>query len=150
MKGYLNRPDATEEAIEDGWLKTGDIATMDEEGYFRIVDRKKDMIIVSGFNVYPNEIEEVMAMHKGVLEAAAIGIACEATGEKIRVYIVKSDNGLTQEQVIEHARENLTKYKVPKEIVFIDEMPKTNVGKILRKELRELASKESTADKVAA
>ncbi|NMP31610.1 AMP-binding protein [Thalassotalea sp. M1531] len=145
MKGYLNRPDATAETIEDGWLKTGDIATMDEDGYFRIVDRKKDMIIVSGFNVYPNEIEEVMAMHSGVLEAAAIGIACEATGEKIRVYIVKSDSALTQDQVLSHARENLTKYKVPKEIVFIDEMPKSNVGKILRKELRALA-----AEKVAA
>ncbi|MFD2166683.1 AMP-binding protein [Thalassotalea euphylliae] len=145
MKGYLNRPDATEEAIEDGWLKTGDIATMDDDGYFRIVDRKKDMIIVSGFNVYPNEIEEVMAMHQGVLEAAAIGIACEATGEKIRVYIVKSDNGLTEDQVIAHARENLTNYKVPKEIVFIDEMPKSNVGKILRKELRALASEKAAA-----
>lgn len=140
MKGYLNRPDATAEAIEDGWFKTGDIATMDENGYFRIVDRKKDMIIVSGFNVYPNELEEVMAMHEGVLEAAAIGIPCEATGEKIRIYIVKKQADLTQESLIAHARENLTKYKVPKEIVFIDEMPKSNVGKILRKELRTLAA----------
>ena len=140
MKGYLNRPDATAEAIEDGWFKTGDIATMDENGYFRIVDRKKDMIIVSGFNVYPNELEEVMAMHEGVLEAAAIGIPCEATGEKIRIYIVKKQADLTQDALIAHARENLTKYKVPKEIVFIDEMPKSNVGKILRKELRALAA----------
>ncbi|REL26949.1 long-chain-fatty-acid--CoA ligase [Thalassotalea euphylliae] len=140
MKGYLNRPDATAEAIEDGWFKTGDIATMDENGYFRIVDRKKDMIIVSGFNVYPNELEEVMATHEGVLEAAAIGIPCAATGEKIRIYIVKKQADLTQDSLIAHARENLTKYKVPKEIVFIDEMPKSNVGKILRKELRVLAA----------
>lgn len=142
MKGYLNRPDATAETIEDGWLKTGDIATMDEDGYFRIVDRKKDMIIVSGFNVYPNEIEEVMASHPGVLEAAAIGMPFEATGEKIRVYIVKSDKSLTEEQITTHARENLTNYKVPKEICFIEEseMPKSNVGKILRKELRTMAA----------
>ena len=119
--------------IEEGWFKTGDIATMDDEGYFRIVDRKKDMIIVSGFNVYPNEVEEVVALQQGVLEAAAIGVPCEATGEKIRLYIVKSDPALTKEQVIENAREHLTKYKVPKEVEFIDEMPKTNVGKILRK-----------------
>ena len=140
MKGYLNRPDATAEAIEDGWFKTGDIATVDEAGYFRIVDRKKDMIIVSGFNVYPNEIEEVLAMHSGVLEAAAIGMPCTNSGEKIRVYIVKNDNNLTEQQILEHAQENLTKYKVPKEILFIDEMPKSNVGKILRKDLRELAA----------
>ena len=145
MKGYLNRPDATAEAIEDGWFKTGDIATMDEDGYFRIVDRKKDMIIVSGFNVYPNELEEVMAMHSGVLEAAAIGIPCAATGEKIRIYIVKKQADLTEESLIAHARENLTKYKVPKEIVFIDEMPKSNVGKILRKELRTLAATKAAA-----
>ncbi|WP_448211691.1 AMP-binding protein [Colwellia sp. MEBiC06753] len=140
MKGYLNRPDATAETLVDGWLKTGDIATMDEQGYFRIVDRKKDMIIVSGFNVYPNEIEEVLALHPGVLEAAAIGIPCEATGEKIRVYIVKQDQNLNEAMLIAHARENLTNYKVPKEVYFVDEMPKSNVGKILRKELRALAA----------
>jgi len=136
MKGYYNRPDATEEVMEDGWFKTGDIATMDERGFFKIVDRKKDMIIVSGFNVFPNEIEEVMAMHDGVLEAAAIGVPCEATGELVKVFIVKKSNELSEDMLIEHSHKYLTKYKVPKKIEFIEEMPKSNVGKILRKELR--------------
>lgn len=136
MKGYYNRPEATAEVLEDGWLKTGDIATMDEGGYFTIVDRKKDMIIVSGFNVYPNEIEEVLVMHDGVLEAAAIGVPCESSGELVKVYIVKKDPSVTAEALIEHCHKFLTNYKVPKEVEFIDEMPKTNVGKILRKELR--------------
>jgi len=136
MKGYYNRPEATDEVMEDGWFKTGDIATMDERGFFKIVDRKKDMIIVSGFNVFPNEIEEVMAMHDGVLEAAAIGVPCEATGELVKVFIVKKSTDLTEAMLIEHSHKYLTKYKVPKQIEFIDEMPKSNVGKILRKELR--------------
>ncbi len=136
MQGYYNRPDATDEVLEDGWLKTGDIATMDENGFFTIVDRKKDMIIVSGFNVYPNEIEEVLVMHDGVLEAAAIGLPCENTGELVKIFIVKKDPSVTQSDLIAHCHKYLTNYKVPKVVEFIEEMPKTNVGKILRKELR--------------
>jgi len=139
MKGYYNRPDATAEAIVDGWFASGDIATMDENGFFKIVDRKKDMIIVSGFNVFPNEIEEVMVMHKGVLEAAVVGVPHEASGEMVKVYIVRKDPTLDEAAILAHAKKNLTQYKVPKLVSFIDEMPKTNVGKILRKELREVS-----------
>lgn len=138
MSGYYNRPEATEEVLKDGWLATGDIATVDENGYFRIVDRKKNMIIVSGFNVFPNEIEEIMTMHNGILEAAAIGIPHEATGELIKLYVVKKDPQLTEESVLNHAHKYLTNYKVPKIIEFIEELPKTNVGKVLHKELRQL------------
>lgn len=137
MVGYLNKPDATSEILKDGWLATGDIAKMDEQGYFYIVDRKKDMILVSGFNVFPNEIEEVATQHDGVLEAAAIGIPHEVTGEAIKLFIVKKNTNVTQEQIIKHCKEFLTGYKVPKIIVFKDELPKTNVGKILRRDLRE-------------
>ncbi|SET31599.1 long-chain-fatty-acid--CoA ligase FadD [Thalassotalea agarivorans] len=137
MKGYYNRPDATAEVIKDGWLATGDVACMDDRGYFKIVDRKKDMIIVSGFNVFPNEIEEVIMMHEGVLEAAAIGVPHEVSGEIVKVFIVvKEDHEVTEKALIEHCRENLTNYKVPKLVEFKDELPKTNVGKILRRELR--------------
>ncbi len=143
MSGYYNRQDATDEVLKDGWLATGDIATMDDQGFFKIVDRKKDMIIVSGFNVFPNEIEEVMMMHDGVLEAAAIGIACEISGEKVKIFIVRKDphstaNPVTENSIKEHGRQYLTNYKIPKEVEFIDELPKTNVGKVLRKELRAL------------
>ncbi len=137
MKGYYNRPDATAETIKDGWLCTGDIGLMMPDGYFQIVDRKKDMILVSGFNVYPNEIEEVAVMHPKVLEAAAVGIADEKSGEVVKLFIVKKDNSLTEQEVIAHCRENLTGYKVPKSIEFRKDLPKTNVGKILRRELRE-------------
>lgn len=137
MRGYLNRPEATAEVLsEDGWLRTGDIATMDEQGYLRIVDRKKDMILVSGFNVYPNEIEDVVALHPGVLEVGAIGEPDEHSGEVVKVVVVKKDPVLTEEQIIEHCREQLTAYKVPKLVEFRDELPKSNVGKILRRELR--------------
>jgi len=136
MKGYYNRQDATDEILKDGWLATGDIASMDEQGFFRIVDRKKDMIIVSGFNVFPNEIEEVLMMHEGVLEAAAIGIPHEASGEMVKVFVVSKQEGLDEATLIKHCRENLTNYKVPKLVEFRDELPKTNVGKILRRELR--------------
>ena len=139
MQGYYNRPDATAEVMNDGWFATGDIATMDENGFLRIVDRKKDMIIVSGFNVYPNEVEEVIMMHDGVVEVAAIGVPCEVTGEKIKIYLVKENDGVTEESVIAHCRQHLTNYKVPKLIEFSDDLPKSNVGKILRKELRDLA-----------
>ncbi len=137
MKGYWQRPDATAETIKDGWLCTGDIGFMHPDGYFQIVDRKKDMILVSGFNVYPNEIEDVLAMHPKVLESAAIGIADEKSGEVVKVFIVKKDSSLTADEVIAHCRENLTGYKVPKQVVFRDALPKTNVGKILRRELRD-------------
>jgi len=136
MSGYYQRPEATAEVLQDGWLATGDIATMDENGFFKIVDRKKDMILVSGFNVFPNEIEEVMAMHDGVLEAAAIGVPHEVTGEKVKVFIVRKDPALDEQAILAHSHKYLTNYKVPKLVEFIDELPKTNVGKILRKELR--------------
>jgi len=137
MKGYWNRPEDTAAVIDgDGWLHTGDMARMDEKGYFYIVDRKKDMILVSGFNVYPNEVEDVIAMLPGVLEVAAIGIPDEKSGEAVKVFIVRKDPALTAEQVKAHARENLTGYKQPRYVEFRNELPKTNVGKILRRELR--------------
>ena len=136
MKGYYNREDASNEILHDGWLATGDIAFVDELGFFSIVDRKKDMIIVSGFNVYPNEIEEVVMMHEGVLEAAAIGIPNEACGEMVKIFVVAKQGDLDEATLIKHCRENLTSYKVPKLVEFRDELPKTNVGKILRRELR--------------
>ena len=137
MKGYLNRPDATAEVLKDGWMSTGDIGLMDEDGYFKIVDRKKDMILVSGFNVYPNEIEDVLAMHPKILESAAVGVKDAKSGELVKVFVVKKDSSLTEEEVIQHCKINLTPYKIPKFVVFKDELPKTNVGKILRRELRD-------------
>ena len=137
MKGYLNRPEATEEILKDGWLATGDIATVDDEGYFYIVDRKKDMILVSGFNVFPNEIEEVAAMHENIVEAAAVGVPHEVSGEVVKLFVVRSNDTLTAEDVIAHCRNHLTGYKIPKQVVFKDDLPKTNVGKILRRELRD-------------
>ena len=137
MVGYYNRPEETAKTIVDGWLCTGDMATMDEQGYFKIVDRKKDMILVSGFNVYPNEIEDVVALHPKVLEVAAIGIPHEKSGEVVKVFVVKKDNSLTKDELVEYCRENMTGYKVPKEIEFRKELPKSNVGKILRRQLRE-------------
>lgn len=137
MKGYYNRPDETAKIIKDGWLLTGDIGFMHEDGYFQIVDRKKDMILVSGFNVYPNEIEEVIITHPKVLECAAIGIPDERATEVVKVFIVKKDQSLTADEVIAHCKENLTNYKVPKQVEFRKELPKTNVGKILRRELKE-------------
>ncbi|MBP7843196.1 MAG: long-chain-fatty-acid--CoA ligase [Proteobacteria bacterium] len=137
MPGYWQRPDETKKVFtEDGWFKSGDIGFMDADGYFRIVDRKKDMILVSGFNVYPNEIEEVMAQHPGVLEVAAIGVPDEKSGEVVKIFVVKKSETLTAQTLKEFAREKLTAYKVPKYIEFRTELPKSNVGKILRKELR--------------
>ncbi|QDW65516.1 long-chain fatty acid--CoA ligase [Luteimonas granuli] len=136
--GYWNRPEDTAAAIDaDGWLHTGDMARMDEGGFFYIVDRKKDMILVSGFNVYPNEIEDVIAMMPGVLEVAAVGVPDEKSGEAVKLVIVKKDPSLTAEQVQAHARAELTGYKQPRYIEFRSELPKTNVGKILRRELRD-------------
>ncbi|NUQ24688.1 MAG: AMP-binding protein [Saprospiraceae bacterium] len=139
MKGYYNRPDATAESIVDGWMCTGDIGTMAEDGYFQIVDRKKDMILVSGFNVYPNEIEEVAMSHPKVLEAAAIGIPDAKSGEVVKLYIVKKEGSLSESELLEYCKTNLTAYKVPKSIEFRKELPKTNVGKILRRALRDEA-----------
>ena len=137
MKGYWNREDETAKVLtDDGWLKTGDVAKMDAAGYFRIVDRLKDMILVSGFNVFPNEIESVIAGCEGVLEVGVIGEPDEKCGEIVKAVIVKKDQSLTEEDVIRHCKENLTGYKVPKIIEFRAELPKTNVGKILRRELR--------------
>ncbi|MDN0121649.1 long-chain-fatty-acid--CoA ligase FadD [Yersinia aleksiciae] len=137
MLGYWQRPEATDEVLKDGWLATGDIATLDEQGFLRIVDRKKDMILVSGFNVYPNEIEDVVALHPKVLESAVIGVPNGAAGEAVKVFIVKKDATLTQEELLTHCRRYLTGYKVPKIVEFRDELPKSNVGKILRRELRD-------------
>lgn len=138
MKGYYQKPEETEKVIKDGWLLTGDIGLMQPDGYFQIVDRKKDMILVSGFNVYPNDIEEIVAAHPKVLEVAAIGIASEKSGEVVKIYVSKKDKSLTEKELIQYCRENLTNYKVPKAVEFIKEMPKTNVGKILRRALREM------------
>jgi long-chain acyl-CoA synthetase len=138
MKGYWHRPDETAKVLDvDGWLHTGDMARMDERGFFYIVDRKKDMILVSGFNVYPNEIEDVLATMPGVREVAAIGVPDEKSGEAVKVVVVRKDPSLTAEQVKAYAREYLTGYKHPKYVEFRDELPKTNVGKILRRELRD-------------
>ncbi len=140
MKGYYNQPEETANVfMPDGFLRTGDIAVMDNKGYVRIVDRKKDMILVSGFNVYPNEVEDVLAMHPGVLEVAAIGVADEKTGEAVKIFVVRKDPSLTPAQLIKHCREYLTAYKVPSQVEFRNDLPKTNVGKILRRELRDEA-----------
>jgi long-chain acyl-CoA synthetase len=138
MRGYLDRPEETANVIkEGGWFTSGDIALMDEKGFFRIVDRKKDMILVSGFNVYPNEIEEVVASNEKVLEVGAIGVPSEVSGEAVKIFIVKKDPSLTKEEIIAYCKKNLTGYKVPKMVSFLDELPKSNVGKILRKDLRD-------------
>lgn len=138
MKGYYNRPEETSNTLSpDGWLRTGDIGLMQPDGFFKIVDRKKDMILVSGFNVYPNEIEDVLAMHPKVLEVAAIGVPDEKSTEAVKVFIVKKDKSLTEKEVREYCTEQFTGYKKPKHIVFRDELPKTNVGKILRRALRD-------------
>jgi long-chain acyl-CoA synthetase len=140
MAGYWQRPEETEKTMfPDGWLRTGDMARMDEKGYVYIEDRKKDMILVSGFNVYPNEIESVVVSMDGILEAAAIGLPDEKSGEIVKLFIVKSDPGVTEDAVRAYCKENLTGYKCPKLIEFRDELPKTNVGKILRRALRDEA-----------
>ncbi len=138
MKGYWNKPEETAFVLDEkGWLKTGDIAIMDEDGFFKIVDRKKDMILVSGFNVFPNEIESVIASCPGVLEVGVIGVEDGKSGEAVKAVIVRNDDSLTEKEVIDHCRKDLTSYKVPRQIEFRTELPKTNVGKILRRELRD-------------
>lgn len=137
MKGYYNRPDETEKVLKDGWVATGDIGLMDSDGFAKIVDRKKDMILVSGFNVYPNEIEDVLAKHPKILEVAAIGYPDEHSGEVVKVVIVKKDPSLTEKEVTDFCKKYLTNYKIPKHVEFRTELPKTNVGKVLRRALRE-------------
>jgi long-chain acyl-CoA synthetase len=142
MAGYWQHPAETAKVLDkDGWFATGDIGIMDHQGFIKIVDRKKDMIIVSGFNVYPNEIEGVVVMHPGVLECAAVGIPDKKSGEQVKLFVVKKDERLTADEVIAHCREHLTNYKVPREVEFRKDLPKTNVGKILRRELRDEARK---------
>ncbi|MUZ75477.1 long-chain-fatty-acid--CoA ligase [Agrobacterium vitis] len=137
MAGYWQRPEETARAMtEDGFFRTGDMGFMDARGYTKIVDRKKDMILVSGFNVYPNEIEEVAVMHPGVLEAAAIGVPDPHSGEAVKLFVVRKDPSLTEQQVKDHCAANLTNYKRPRHVAFLEELPKSNVGKILRKDLR--------------
>ena len=137
MRGYWQRPEATAEVLQDGWMATGDIVIMDESYSLRIVDRKKDMILVSGFNVYPNEIEDVVMLNYKVAEVVAIGMPHEVSGETIKIFVVKKDDSLTRDELRQHCRQHLTGYKVPKDIEFRDELPKSNVGKILRRILRD-------------
>ena len=138
MAGYYNRPDETAKALlPGGWLATGDMASMDERGFFKLVDRKKDMVLVSGFNVYPNEVEDVVASHPKVLEVAVVGVPDESSGEAVKAFVVRKDTSLTKDELIAYCRESLTGYKRPKHIEWRDELPKTNVGKILRRALRE-------------
>ena len=138
MKGYWQNEEATAEAIDEkGFFRTGDIGTLDKDGFLEIVDRKKDMILVSGFNVYPNEIEDVVSLHPDIVEAACVSVPDKKTGEGVKLFVVKNNQSLTEEEIIAHCKENLTAYKVPKQIEFIDELPKTNVGKVLRRALRE-------------
>jgi long-chain acyl-CoA synthetase len=138
MKGYWQRPAETAAVMTaDGYLRTGDVAVMDERGFLKIVDRLKDLILVSGFNVYPNEIEEVVMMHPEVFEVAAVGRPSASSGEAVKVYVVRKSATLTESVLIAHCRQHLTGYKVPRQVEFLDDLPKSNVGKILRRELRD-------------
>ena len=138
MEGYWKRPDETEKVmLPGGWLRTGDIGRMDENGFVFIEDRKKDMILVSGFNVYPNEVENVVVEIDGILEAAAIGVPDERSGEAVKLFVVRTDASVTEKDIFDYCRKNLTNYKRPKSIEFRDELPKTNVGKVLRRALRD-------------
>jgi len=138
MAGYWQRPDETALVMTaDGFLRTGDMGYVDPAGYIFLVDRKKDMILVSGFNVYPNEVEEAVATHPGVMDVAAIGVADEKSGEAVKIFVVRKDKNLTEAALIEHCRTVLTGYKVPRHVEFRDDLPRTNVGKILRRALKE-------------
>lgn len=137
MQGYWNRPDETAQVLQDGWMATGDIVVMGDDLNLRIVDRKKDMIIVSGFNVYPTEIEEVISQNPKVNEVVAIGVPSEASGESIKIFVTKKDESLTRDELRTYCRQFLTGYKIPRDIEFRDELPKSNVGKILRRVLRD-------------
>lgn len=142
MKGYLNNADATSDTLVDGWLKTGDVAIVDDEGYLAIVDRIKDMVIVSGFNVYPTDIEDILTQSDRIGDAAVVGVPDSETGERVVAYVVAADSSLTEDEVIEHCKEHLTNYKVPKTVCFLDELPKSPVGKVLRRELRDEAKEK--------
>lgn len=146
MKGYWQRPDETAAVLQDGWLRTGDVARMDEDGFFYIVDRIKDMVLVSGFNVYPTEVEDALAKHPGVLEVGVIGVPDAETGEAVRACVVRKDPALTEAALREHCRQYLTGYKIPKQFVFQNELPKTPIGKVLRKDLRAEALRELGKD----
>lgn len=147
MQGYWQNQAETDNVLKDGWLYTGDIATMDADGFIKIIDRKKDVINISGFNVYPNEIEEVISMHQKVYEVAAIGLRQDEFREKIKVFIVKKDETLSEKEIIQHCKLHLTNYKLPKEIEFRSELPKSNVGKVLRRILRGRQLKDSLSKK---
>ena len=136
MKGYWQRQDETDNVLRDGWLCTGDVAEMDADGFMKIVDRKKDMILVSGFNVYPNEVEDAVAEHPDVAEVGAIGIADEKSGEMVKIVVVRRNNQVTERELIDFCRTRLAGYKIPKIVEFRSEMPKTSVGKILRRALK--------------
>ena len=137
MRGYFERPEESKRAFTaDGWFRTGDVGVMDEQGYFRIVDRLKDMILVSGFNVYPNEVEDVLSKHPDIVEAAVIGVPDPQSTERVKACVVRKRETLTEDEVIRHCRESLAGYKVPKVVQFYPELPKSNVGKILRRDLR--------------
>jgi long-chain acyl-CoA synthetase len=146
MVGYWNRPEETAKVMtSDGYFRTGDIGIMDSDGSTKIVDRKKDMILVSGFNVYPNEVEEVIASHPGVLECAVIGVPDEKSTEAVKVFVVRKDPNVTAQDIVTFASTQLTNYKIPKQVEFRTELPKTNVGKILRRELRDEKPKMAAA-----
>jgi long-chain acyl-CoA synthetase len=144
MKGYWKRPDETNEVMDGDWLKTGDIAVIDEDGFIQIVDRKKEMVLVSGFNVFPNEVEHVISSHPKVLEVGVIGVPDKKTTEAVKAVIVKKDDSLTPEEIKLHCKEKLTNYKCPKHISFTDELPKSNVGKILRRIIKEKDLEENS------
>jgi len=148
MKGYWNKPEETRLALRDGWLYTGDIAVMDQDGYFRIVDRKKDMIIAGGYNIYPRDVEEVLYQHPQILEAAVVGIADRYRGETVKAYVVlKPGQTVTAEDIIAFCRERLAAFKVPKMVEFRETLPKTMIGKILRRQLVEEQAKAAAAQK---
>jgi len=150
MQGYWQRPDETARVLRDGWIATGDIARMDEDGYLYIVDRKKDMILVSGFNVYPNEVEAVIAAHPGVADAAVVGVPDDECGEIVVAFVMKKDQALTEIGIRDHCKQSLTNYKVPRIVIFKSDLPKSNVGKVLRKDLRDEAQQAYLARKAAA
>jgi long-chain acyl-CoA synthetase len=145
MLGYWQRPEETAATLKNGWLYTGDIAQMDADGYFKIVDRKKDMILVSGFNVYPNEVEEQIAAVLGVLEVGVIGVSDEKTGERVQAYVVAKRPAPSVEAIRTHCRENLAAYKIPADVIFVDELPKSPIGKILRRKLRDQVEAANSA-----
>ena len=150
MLGYWNRPDETDRVLQDGWLRTGDLGCMDEDGFFYVVDRIKDMIVAGGYNIYPREIEEVLFRHPAILEASVIGIPSEYRGETVKAFIVlKRGATATEDSIIAFCRKDLAAYKVPKSIEFVDELPKSLIGKVLRRKLRELGSGAPRPDLVS-